>query len=330
MPAGAGLCLHGAVNLRALGIGAEAEQAYVQLVPDGSPPIEPLASELRSAGLVQTVGGVDAPVSLEGVLIAWSSARAAEESATRAASEGLIALYEQYARCSSAPSVVRMLRPQRGRCGSRTAEQRGHDGDGGTDRGPFLFGPDAGLPDEQPEAMDRGVAYRTIYQSSLLSNAGLVETIGKSLAIGEDARTANDLPLRLMIADRRRALVMLPHPGVDDELRAADADGLLVESSSMLDALTRLFDTVWGRAAPLSLVNRKDPDRDPERELLLTLLPVGMTDAAIARNLGVSERTVHRRVSALAAEYGVVSRFQLGAPLERRGLLPGSTPPHPA
>lgn len=178
--------------------------------------------------------------------------------------------------------------------------------------------------------MDRGVAYRTIYQSSLLSNAGLVETIGKSLAIGEDARTANDLPLRLMIADRRRALVMLPHPGLDDELRAADADGLLVESSSMLDALTRLFDTVWDRAAPLSLVNRKDPDRDPERELLLTLLSVGMTDAAIARNLGVSERTVHRRVSALAAEYGVVSRFQLGATLERRGLLPGSTPPDPA
>lgn len=49
-----------------------------------------------------------------------------------------------------------------------------------------------------------------------------------------------------------------------------------------------------------------------ETRQLLRLLATGATDRTIARVLGVSERTVHRRVSRLQVLLGARSRFQLG------------------
>lgn len=54
---------------------------------------------------------------------------------------------------------------------------------------------------------------------------------------------------------------------------------------------------------------------------LITLLTAGMTDDAIARRLGVSARTVQRRVSELMESLGARTRFQAGAQAVRRGLL---------
>ncbi|NUT90617.1 MAG: HTH domain-containing protein [Saccharothrix sp.] len=44
----------------------------------------------------------------------------------------------------------------------------------------------------------------------------------------------------------------------------------------------------------------------------MALLATGATDRAIARELGVSTRTVHRKIARLQSLLGVRSRFQLG------------------
>jgi len=54
---------------------------------------------------------------------------------------------------------------------------------------------------------------------------------------------------------------------------------------------------------------------------LLSLLATGLKDEAIARQLGVSLRTVHRRTSGLSESLGARTRFQAGVLAERRGLL---------
>lgn len=54
---------------------------------------------------------------------------------------------------------------------------------------------------------------------------------------------------------------------------------------------------------------------------LPSMLSAGMTDAAIARTLGVSPRTVARRVGALQDRLGARSRFQLAALAAQRGWL---------
>jgi DNA-binding NarL/FixJ family response regulator len=49
-----------------------------------------------------------------------------------------------------------------------------------------------------------------------------------------------------------------------------------------------------------------------ETKQLLTLMAIGATDRAVARELGLSERTVHRRTARLQVLLGAQSRFQLG------------------
>jgi DNA-binding NarL/FixJ family response regulator len=51
------------------------------------------------------------------------------------------------------------------------------------------------------------------------------------------------------------------------------------------------------------------------------MLAAGAKDEQIARALGVSLRTVRRRVAALLADLGVRSRFQAGVEAMRRGWV---------
>ncbi|MCF6525921.1 helix-turn-helix domain-containing protein [Streptomyces sp. JJ36] len=54
---------------------------------------------------------------------------------------------------------------------------------------------------------------------------------------------------------------------------------------------------------------------------ILRLLHQGHTEAAIAKVVHTSYRTVQRRIQRLSREFGVASRFALGAAAQRRGLL---------
>jgi Response regulator containing a CheY-like receiver domain and an HTH DNA-binding domain len=54
---------------------------------------------------------------------------------------------------------------------------------------------------------------------------------------------------------------------------------------------------------------------------ILTLLSDGRSDATIARQSGVSLRTVERRVHALMDRLGAKTRFQAGAQAARRGWI---------
>lgn len=49
-----------------------------------------------------------------------------------------------------------------------------------------------------------------------------------------------------------------------------------------------------------------------ETKQLLALMATGATDRAVAREMGISERTVHRRIAHVQAVLGAHSRFQLG------------------
>jgi DNA-binding NarL/FixJ family response regulator len=82
--------------------------------------------------------------------------------------------------------------------------------------------------------------------------------------------------------------------------------------------VTAVFEAFWRSARPL--FSPDDEDAVSERELL-SLLVVGLTDAAAAAQLGISVRTVQRRISELSERAGVSSRFQLGVEAVRRGWL---------
>ena len=62
--------------------------------------------------------------------------------------------------------------------------------------------------------------------------------------------------------------------------------------------------TLGDGGAPASLM--------PDQYELLQLLARGLSDQAIGRRLGLSRRTVQRRVRSLMDHYSVQTRFQLG------------------
>lgn len=74
---------------------------------------------------------------------------------------------------------------------------------------------------------------------------------------------------------------------------------------------------------PVELAVADDADLEPTvgtRQLLM-LMHTGAIDEAIARELGVSARTVHRRITRLQNLLGVRSRFQLGVIACQRGWV---------
>ncbi len=181
------------------------------------------------------------------------------------------------------------------------------------DRPPYAQNPQEPNPGEA-DLLGRGVRCRGIYAPEALEVPGALELVRAAVQAGEEARVCDDVPLKLAIADRSAAI--LPFTGDRD---AMVDSALVVYASTLLDALIRLFDLLWQVAVPI-FAGPADAD-DPVQDPVLTLLAAGLKDEAIARQLGISVRTVHRRTSQLMERLGARTRFQAGLAAARQGLV---------
>ena len=165
---------------------------------------------------------------------------------------------------------------------------------------------------EEDRALARGVRYRVIVESAVLERPGFLTAAREMAQIGEEIRVLPTLPTRMFIADDQMALVPMHTQGEDDGFGA-----LLIHPSGLLDLVDSIFEEYWRAATeflPLAAAHvAEDVDRD-----LLHLLLMGVTDAAAAGQLGISLRTVQRRVADLMDVAGVTTRMQLGAEAVRR------------
>ncbi|GAA2475272.1 helix-turn-helix domain-containing protein [Winogradskya humida] len=170
---------------------------------------------------------------------------------------------------------------------------------------------------EENSALGRGVKYRAIYERELLEKPGELQSILESMAAGEESRTLPTLPVRLAIADRSLAIC----PLVPDESRGfGEPTAALIRSSELLDALVALFESYWERATPL-VGETPRAELQQSEVLLLSLFVSGMPDKSIATHLGVSKRTVQRRLDRLMDLAGVDTRTGLAFQAARRGWL---------
>jgi sugar-specific transcriptional regulator TrmB/DNA-binding CsgD family transcriptional regulator len=173
---------------------------------------------------------------------------------------------------------------------------------------------------EEDAAVTRGVRYRVVIERSAFDRPGFFAAASDSLQAGEEVRVVQELPIRMLIVDRRIALVPLLS-GAGGSIGA-----LIVHSSGMLDALLALFDRVWRDGLPLVLgtdgMVEGPSDGLPELDArILGLLLAGLTDQAVANQLGLSMRTVQRRVRALMDLVSADTRLQLGFHAARRGWI---------
>jgi sugar-specific transcriptional regulator TrmB/DNA-binding CsgD family transcriptional regulator len=181
------------------------------------------------------------------------------------------------------------------------------------ERLPLVVSPSSMFADAQAEAFARGVKSRSVADSNLLRVPGILEPARRDIESGEEKRVFPNLPIKLMLVDRRVAFIPL-------SLESAAGSFLQVRSSALLAALYELFDMFWRLATPitfdrsgrLAFGSAHEGRENDEREQLLSLLSSGLNDKTIEQELQISSRTFTRRVAALMKELGATSRFHAG------------------
>ncbi|MFI6948634.1 helix-turn-helix transcriptional regulator [Streptomyces sp. NPDC050422] len=167
--------------------------------------------------------------------------------------------------------------------------------------------------------MRRGVTQRSVVDRVWLEQPVTAALLMSSVAEGQHISVTDRLPIKLVIVDRRIALLPL------DPEREEEPVALVVHRTGLLTALVSLFEEHFEKGWRLSPAGTERPEESPVAAIdrqIVALLHVGLTDAAIARQLGMGHRTVQRRLHALMDEVGAATRFQLGWYAARAGWLP--------
>ncbi|MDH6109372.1 DNA-binding CsgD family transcriptional regulator [Kitasatospora sp. MAP12-15] len=180
----------------------------------------------------------------------------------------------------------------------------------------------AGCRLRQQGAVERGVALRSVHLTAMMRVPhgrphlrGLVDS-------GIGVRIAPVLPFRLLVVDD--ALAYTSSADLNGEPTALELRG-----SELVLLLREMFAFCWRDAQPMESQQATAVERFlSERELtIVRMLSEGRTDIAIARSLGVSERTFRRLIVQVMEQLGAQSRFQAGVRAAELGLVPS---PHPS
>lgn len=154
--------------------------------------------------------------------------------------------------------------------------------------------------------LDRGVRMRVLGLHSL-DDDPMRPHRPRSGEPEPDYRQATAVPMKLMVVDRRIALF----PATPDNLE----NGYLeVSREPVVSALTALFERHWQATPPTEPVP-PGVVLSPRERALIGLLARGFTDAAAARHLRISTRSVTAAMRGLMDRLDVENRFQLGLAL---------------
>lgn len=174
------------------------------------------------------------------------------------------------------------------------------------------------------DVLQRGVRARAVYERSVLEVVGSAQEIARYMAAGEEARAVDQVPAKYVVADRQTALIPMEagQPGIEP-------GAILVQASALVEVMVSLFENVWASATPLRLgpdntVHREGPNTTPlsdEDTRIIALLLSGLSDKNVASQLGISLRTVQRRIHHLMTLTGVHTRMQLGWHCARHGWI---------
>lgn len=155
------------------------------------------------------------------------------------------------------------------------------------------------------KALERGIRMRTLYQHSARQSPATRDYVAEVTTHGAEVRTLDEFFKRLIIVDRRVAII----PASERHHVA-----IAVHQKALVAYLVDIFERSWERAHPF-LPNRSQGDSSiasDVRAMTIRLLVEGHSDPVAAKRLGVSTRTYAGYIAALKEEYGVQTRFQLG------------------
>ena len=159
----------------------------------------------------------------------------------------------------------------------------------------------------------RGVRMRTLYQHAARRGSDTRKYVAAVTAEGAEVRTLDEFFNRLIVVDRRTAVIP-SHEGLDA--------AMVISERSMVLYLVDMFERHWERARPFTS-SESSLMRDiaaEQRAMTIRMLLEGRADPAGAKRLGVSPRTYAGYVADLKSEFEVETRFQLGYEMGKRGI----------
>ncbi|MFE1322465.1 hypothetical protein [Kitasatospora phosalacinea] len=152
--------------------------------------------------------------------------------------------------------------------------------------------------------LQRGGTTRSIYQPSARYSSPTLEYVETMTTAGSQIRTLDEPFTILIIIDRRVAVI----PGSQDKSQAA-----FVSDQAVVSYLVQYFESLWGRALPFQASREVPPVvLSSLRRQIIRSMSRGVGHRVIARNLGLSERTLARHIAEMREDYGVDTLFQLG------------------
>jgi len=178
---------------------------------------------------------------------------------------------------------------------------------------------DAALPQDLA-VLERGVEVKTIYLTSAVRSLPTLAYLERLSEAGAQVRIRDTLPFRMVLADGNTAVCSM-------KWAEGRSGAVVVRGGAFVQLLRRMFDFCWAEATPMTRSVGRPLGTDPagrlddEQRLMLRLLADGLTDQAIARQLGVAPRTFTRKLRTLFEELGIESRFQAGVEAVRRDLI---------
>ena len=161
--------------------------------------------------------------------------------------------------------------------------------------------------------VERGVSMRTLYQHSARRSSATRKYVAAVTARGAEVRTLDEFFNRMIVVDRRVALI--PAEG---QARTA----VVVREPAVVDYLVDIFNRSFERARPFTSRDTsllKDIASE-QRAMTMRMLIEGHADPVSAKRLGVSPRTYAGYVADLKTEYEAETRFQLGYTMGRMGV----------
>ncbi|MFI5529074.1 LuxR C-terminal-related transcriptional regulator [Kitasatospora sp. NPDC051853] len=171
--------------------------------------------------------------------------------------------------------------------------------------------------------LERGVTIRSVHLGSSAATPALHGYLAELSWAGARVRTAQTLPMRMILVDG--SLAVLPAPAVPDEIAA-----LVVHGEQLVAVFRQLFEHCWSLSADFAPTHTgpaaPDPDLTERHHEILRMLASGLTDESMARRLAVSERTIRRLVAEITQRLGADSRFQAGVIATQLGWLDQTTP----
>ncbi|MFF7364012.1 LuxR family transcriptional regulator [Streptomyces sp. NPDC008125] len=141
------------------------------------------------------------------------------------------------------------------------------------------------------------VGYRILVDRDFLAEPEALPALEERVRAGEQVRVVDSPLMKLAVADGEAAMVQV------------GPDLSLLLRPPLVVLAVELFAMAWRHSRPYL---REGGDLSPADRRILQLMLSGLTDAATAKQVGTSPRTVQRRLRALMDAASVTSRLQLG------------------